>query len=516
MPLLVAVGLVGCANLPDGIARPASQALAGSEGTMLGRIAAVSAPDLELTGLRLLPGGANALDARLALLRLAEQSVDLQYYLIEDDDTGRQLLRALRDAARRGVRVRLLVDDLFTASTEPLLQGLAAHDEVELRLFNPFPACRDHLLSRFICSAMDFGRVNRRMHNKLFVVDGVMAVTGGRNIADEYFMRHGQSNFVDLDVFIIGALLPKLQAMFDSYWNSPQAVPLQAIVPTTLSTQYLRRRFEEATGGAAEPEPPVAVDVLGYGPLADDLGAGRLGLVWAFATAYADPPERLKGRGASYGQLPLEDVESVRYSVRDMIRGARSEVVVSTPYLIPGERGMAMLTDLRQRGVSVKLLTNSLAATDEPLVHLGYRRYREAMLGLGVQLYELSPVRMQRSSRLGYFRSGIGRLHAKSAVVDRSRVFIGSMNFDPRSETHNTEMGVFIESAPLARELLRLMDLDRLQAAYRLRLVKPGGQLQWLANDDDGVVAFDSEPDVEWWYRLWLELLSPLAMEELL
>jgi len=518
LALLLLLVLGGCANLPSGVQRTPSSAIPGSVSTPLGRIAADSSPDETLSGFRLLPIGAFAIDTRLALVQRAQRSIDVQYYLIQDDETGRYLLRALRDAARRGVRVRLLMDDLYTAGSDPLLLGLAAEDGVEVRLFNPFPGGRAHFLTRFLASAHEFSRVNRRMHNKLLVVDGVMAVTGGRNIADEYFMRHAMANFVDLDTFVTGALVPQLEALFDDYWNSPVVFPLHAIVQPTVDAADYRAWFEIYTGLANTPPPeaPPDTDVLGYGPLREDLDAGKLGLVWAEATAYADPPGRLKGMGASYALVPLEDVESVRYNVRDLMRSARSEVVITSPYLIPGERGMEMFKTLRQRGVKFKVLTNSLAATDEPLVHLGYRKYREAMLRLGVDLYELSPVRVKRASRLGMFASSQGRLHAKTAVVDRRRIFIGSMNFDPRSDKLNTEMGVFIDSPTLAREVLRLMDLDKLQASFRLTLGPDGQGLRWLAADDEGEVSFDDEPEVDFSTKLWLELLAPLAPEELL
>ena len=510
----------GCASLPSGVQRVPSSALAPSDSTTLGRIATASLPDDELTGFRLLPTGPFALDTRLALVQRAERSIDLQYYVLQNDATGRYLMRALRDAALRGVRVRLLLDDLYTADTDHLLMGLAAHANVEVRLFNPFPAGRERMFTRFLASALDFRRVNRRMHNKLLVVDGVMAVAGGRNIADEYFMRHEQTNFVDLDAFVIGEMLPRLRGYFDDYWNSPVVFPLESILPPTSAPEVLRAAFDRRTGPETTPPPPPpapsATDVLGYGPIAEELNFGRLGLVWAFATAYADPPDRLKGLGASYALVPLEEVESVGYSVRDMMRGARQEVVLTSPYLVPGERGMALVAELRERGVVVKMLTNSLAATDEPLVHIGYRKYRGKLLKLGVDLYELSPVRVKRASRLGFLTPSQGRLHAKTVVVDRAKVFIGSMNFDPRSDKINTEMGMFVDSPALAREVLRLMDLDKLQASFRLSLTSDG-KLRWMAADDEvGELSFDSEPEVGFGTRLWLELLAPLAPEELL
>ncbi len=519
--LIFALGiglLAGCANLPSQVVRVPTEAIPASAGTVLGRIALASSPDDALSGFRLLPTGPFALDTRLTLVRRAERSIDLQYYLIQDDDTGRYLLRALRDAALRGVRVRLLIDDLYTAGSDPLLLGLAAHPNVEVRLFNPFPGGRDHFLTRFLRSASDFSRVNRRMHNKLFIVDGAMAVAGGRNIANEYFMRHAQANFVDLDTFITGAVVPQLQRLFDSYWNSPVVFPLRSIVATPFDAQELQAQFEAITGPGltTPPEPTPSTDVLGYGPIADDLDAGRLGLVWATAEAFADPPAQIRGMDTSYGLVPLLDVDSVRYNVGDMVRGARTEVVITSPYLIPGERGMALIESLRKRGVHVKMLTNSLAATDEPLVHIGYRKYRREMLKLGVELYELSPVRVKRTPRLGMFATSQGRLHAKTTVVDRRRIFIGSMNFDPRSDKLNTEMGVIIDSPQLAREMLRLMDLDKLQASYRVSLSPDGQGLRWMAADDDGEVVFDDEPDADLGTKILLELLGPLAPEELL
>ena len=517
MALLVVV-LAGCSSLPRGVERQPSSALPAIPASTLGRIAAASSPDPLLTGFRLLPIGSFALDTRLQLIRRAERSIDVQYYLVQNDETGRYLLRALRDAARRGVRVRLLLDDLYTSGSDELLLGLAAHANVQVRLFNPFTVGRTAFFTRFAFSLNEFGRVNRRMHNKLLVADGAMAVAGGRNVANEYYMRHEQANFVDLDAFITGHLVPQLHELFDDYWNSPASFPVQSIIRARADPPVLRAVFEQLTSPATTPppEPPPVNDVLGYGPIADDLDAGRLGLVWAPAATYADAPQRIKGLDVHYGGVPLHDVESVRYNVAELMRRARREVVMTTPYFIPGERGLALMAEMRRRNVQVKVLTNSLAATDEPLVHSGYRRYRPQLLKMGVELHELSPLRVRRTSRLGMFDSTQGRLHAKTAVIDRERVFIGSMNFDPRSEKHNTEMGIFVDSPQLAREVLRLMDLDKLQASWRVVLGPDGRSLRWLAQDDEGEVVLDREPEADWWTRFWLNLLAPLAPEELL
>ena len=285
----------GCGTLPTNVERPPSVALSASAQSPLAQIAQVSLPEPQLTGFRLMPLGAYSLDARVALAQRATQSLDVQYYLIQNDKTGRLLLRNVRDAARRGVRVRLIVDDLYTTGGDRLFIGLSAFPNVEVRLFNPFCCGRDSLLDKYVYSLAEFGRLNHRMHNKLFIADGAVAIAGGRNIADEYFMRSMSDNFVDMDAFIIGAVVPQLAAIFDRYWNSPQVYPVEAILGTGESREELQREFDALVDEgeqmmAASPPP---TDVLGYGPIREDLDAGRLGLVWGTATAFADSPAKV-------------------------------------------------------------------------------------------------------------------------------------------------------------------------------------------------------------------------------
>jgi putative cardiolipin synthase len=542
----IAAALAGCTSLPDKVDRQPTKAQGAALDTPLGRIAKASTADPEQSGFRLMPTGQYALQARLELARRAQRTLDVQYYQIHDDRTGRYLLRTLRDAAERGVRVRLIIDDLYTSGMDPLLLGLDAYANVEVRLFNPFAAGRQNFLTRFAVNWREFDRVHRRMHNKLFIADGVMAVAGGRNIADEYFMASAGANFVDLDTFIIGSILPRLGALFDEYWNSDRVLPIRAVVKTDAADEQLRSEFERmtmaeaapivrvvklngeagggeivevigSTAGTPEPEPPPPNDVLGYGPIATELDAGKVGLIWADAQAYADNPDKVIGRVSTYGLAPIDDVDSVRYNVIEMIRRARKEVVITSPYLIPGEAGLETFrASVERHGVKYTLVTNSLAATDEPVVHTGYRRYRPEMLKLGMNLYELSPQKVSRSLRLGRFSSSIGRLHAKSAVVDRDRVFIGSMNFDPRSDQHNTEMGLFIQSPVLAQQVLKLVDVIRQQGAYKVVLAANGKDLVWTTTGPGGQEQVVEEPETDVWTRLMLELLSVIAPEGLL
>jgi putative cardiolipin synthase len=510
---LGALLLGACGSLPAVVDRVEGHALAPDPASALVRIATASTPDPDESGFRLLPTGAYSLDARLQLARRAQRSLDLQYYVFDDDSTGRLLMNELRLAAARGVRVRLLVDDLYTTRTDHLLRALAAFPNAQVRVFNPFCCARSSgLLARFAVSLPHVRRLNHRMHNKLFIADGVMVVAGGRNIGDEYFMRGSMQNFVDLDAFAMGAIVRELAAIYDRYWNSTVVYPIEAVSTTAQTPEALRHAFDAdmaATLPAALPELPT-VDVLGYGPIGDELDAGRIGLIWGKARAYADPPDK-RDKTAEEARK-----SSVAYDAMMSIWGARSELVITSPYLIPGKRGLESFAALRKSNVKVKVLTNSLAATDEPLVHTGYSRYRYDMLQLGVDMYELSPGRTKRSKRLGFGASSHGRLHAKTAVVDGQRSFIGSMNLDPRSETQNTELGIFIDSPELAREMLRIVRLSTLQGAYRLRLQENGPGIEWLATDDDQETVTNVEPESTPWLRLHNIIFGILVPEELL
>ena len=503
--------LGGCGTLAPRGAIERSTALPPETTTDLGRIAHASTPpEPGLSGFRLLPLGAYSLDARIQLAKRAQRSLDVQYYVLENDSTGRLLLRHLRDAAERGVRVRLLVDDLYTSRSQTLLSELTAHANVQVRLFNPFRHARESgLVGRVLANLVEVRRINHRMHNKLFIADGTMAISGGRNIADEYFMRNEQQNFIDMDTLALGDVVRQLATIFDEYWNSEVVYPLAALVAPSGTPAQRRQRFDAAVADAREHTPLPANDVLGYGPISEDFEGGRIGLIWGPARAYADPPDK-RSKNA-------EDAlrSSVAYDAMTTIWGAQSELTITSPYLIPGAKGLKAFEDLAKKNVRITLLTNSLAATDEPLVHTGYSRYREPLLRFGVDLYELSPLRTQRNKRLGMFGSSLGRLHAKTVIVDGRMVFVGSMNLDPRSATQNTELGVFVDSPQLAKELSRVINISRLQNAYRLRLA-PGGGLQWLALDESGEVVLDEEPESTFWLRLHNLLIAPFVPEQLL
>jgi putative cardiolipin synthase len=504
--------LAACGMAPLRSEIPTQPALPPAPDSPLVQLVKVSTPpgDERLSGFRLMPAGLYSLDARVELARRATRSLDIQYYQINNDRTGHLLLRNVRDAAMRGVRVRLIVDDLYTTGGDELFVGLAAFANVEVRLFNPFCCGRDSLLSKYVSSLSDFGRLNHRMHNKLFIADSAIVVAGGRNIADEYFMRSLTDNFVDMDALIVGAVVPQLVNIYDSYWNSRHVFPVGDVIKPTQSAEELRRRFDQLVDEGDQMMalvlPPI--DILGYGPISDDIKDGQLGLRWGKATAFADSPDKVTA-------MSDEDARrmSVTMGVMDLVLASRSEVVLSSPYFVPGTMGVEAFGGLRKRNVKVTVLTNSLASNDEPLVHTGYARYREALLRSGVDLYELSPTKTVKNKRLMLPGASKGRLHAKTAVIDRRIVFIGSMNLDPRSASKNTELGIIVESPELAKEVLRVIHISKLQSAYRLRLGERGG-VEWLTMDDDKEVVLLAEPDTTLLVRLRNLLFAPFVPEQ--
>jgi len=511
--VLLAMLLSGCGALPPRSDAPVSTAAEPPRDSPLARMAAESIAAPELSGFRLMPHAAYSFDARIQLTRRAESSLDIQYYLIANDLTGRMLLRNVRDAAKRGVHVRLLVDDLYTSGADPMFIGLAAFPNVEVRLFNPFCCGRGGLVSKFAASLFDFRRVNHRMHNKLFIADGAMAVAGGRNIADEYFIRSMSANFVDMDAFIVGGVVTKLERIFDTYWNSPQAYPIADIVSTDLTSRQLQESFDRLVDEGEqmmEVRMPLR-DVLGYGSIADELAGGRLELLQGMATAFADAPGKVMASTREEASSM-----SVTMNVFDLVKAARSEVALSSPYFVPGSMGVQAFTNLRARDVKVTIVTNSLASNDEPSVHAGYAPYRSQLLGVGVALYELSASRVVHDKRLDVSAPGasLGRLHAKTAVIDRSIVFIGSMNLDPRSDSINTELGIIVRSSELGGEVLHVIDETLRRNAYRLQFGADGQSLEWVTTEDSGDVILHDEPDTSFLLKLRSLLLSPFISEQ--
>jgi putative cardiolipin synthase len=500
---LARVLLSGCASLPGGVTREPSQAYTDVVATPLARAAAQATPDDQrhLSGLRLLSDGPEAIATRTALARAARKSLDVQYYLVAPDDTGRQFLRELRDAADRGVRVRLLIDDLHAAELDDLLPGLAAHENVQVRLFNPLPSRTGGFELRLLLSLRDFSRVNRRMHNKLFIADNSFAVTGGRNIANEYFTRSLSGNFIDMDVLAIGPAVRGLSEVFDGFWNSELSFPIDSLVSSGGAPDERRARFD----AWADRQTAAADEAAQSAPAPSEAAP------WRFAPVHVLADEPAKAAGAKQ-PVAINAMDSTLM----LMRSARSEVLIVSPYFVPGTRGLSLMRDAIGHGIKVSVMTNSLAATDEPLAYWAYARYRADMLKMGVSLSELSPVPSRKFDVLGDARSSsLGSLHAKVTVVDRRWLLVGSMNMDGRSSRSNTEVGLVIDDAELAAQALTLMQRHWSHSHYRLRMADSGG-VEWLAPTGTEGDVLRAEPYVPWFRRLRLSLLSLFVAEDLL
>jgi len=497
--LLAAAILVisGCAGLPRHVQKTPTEALQNPAATTLGRIVESHEAGKNLSGIRLLASGEEALASLIALADHAERTLDIQYYIIREDDSARLLLHHVRLAADRGVRVRVLVDDLNTAGEDRRFMHLGAHANVEVRVFNPFPNGRISTWTRLLAAAPDMRRINHRMHNKLFVADNALAITGGRNIGNQYFTRDQYTNFIDLDVVAAGAIVPELSATFDEFWNSKYAFPIASI----------------ASAGNAEPAAPAVVENAADANanwLERDLDAHEVELTWVPATVLADQPAKIASETAPYEEVTIAN------DIAALIGSANQELIIISPYFVPGKDGVALLRELMNRGVHVRILTNSLASTDSPLVHIGYSRYRVELLKMGIDLRELRPKLGMKRARFHPFRSSTASLHAKALVIDQKVVFIGSLNMDARSARINSELGLVIRSAEIARQVSNLLDDISTDGSYKLQLQDHSDRIEWSSGEPGASKIWHIDPETTHMQRLWLQMLSPFAPDELL
>ncbi|MEX3314214.1 phospholipase D family protein [Sulfitobacter sp. PS-8MA] len=486
--------------LPEIENRQDTQALPPTtEGALAQALAAQEEAHAGQTGVAPLQNGADAFAARILLADAAVSSIDAQYYIWHDDLTGTLLLGALRRAADRGVRVRLLLDDNGTAGLDPELAALNAHPMIEVRLWNPFNLRRFKMLSY----GFDFFRLNRRMHNKSFTVDGHATILGGRNIGDEYFATGPTALYVDLDVLAVGRVVADVSADFDRYWRAGAVHPAGPIVGAPPEGDPLAARL---AGLEREPQLEEYRQILQSSDIVTALAAGEFGVEWTTAQLVSDDP--IKGQGA----VPREDLLASRLA--DAVGKIEHRFDGVSPYFVPGRAGVEAYAQLGAQGVQVRMLTNSLEATDVLPVHAGYAKRREEMLRSGVELYEL---RQQAAvaaptDRIGPFGSSGASLHAKTFAVDGARIFVGSFNFDPRSTTLNTEMGLLIDSEVMAQGLHDAFDADLRGLAWRVEL--EGGDLIWK-DPQTGAVTTD-EPGTTLLKRLALTVIGWLPVEWLL
>lgn len=503
--VLAAALVVGC-TLPPPKGRPGSAALPAEQArlTPIGHaIDTQRAAHPGMVGIYLLNDPATTFAALTHLARTAQRTLDLQYYIWYDDRSGTLLLRELLDAARRGVRVRLLLDDQGTRQLDAELAALDSHPNIEVRLFNPFLA-RD---ARWLDFITRFERANRRMHNKVLIADNAALISGGRNIGDSYFGATDGFLFSDLDILAIGAVVDDASQGFDAYWESPSAYPAEQILPPA-EDGVLEELDWEADALSLAPKTQEILVAVRENFVVGSLLRGELGLIWAPTDLVIDPPAK------GLGPIALEDLLTI--DLRHKLGVPQESVDIISSFFVPTPTLTEDLSILARRGVQVRVLTNSLDATDMAPAHSGYARYRKPLLEAGVELYEMKRVGDQdpKPEAAGPFGSPATTLHAKAVVVDGRRVFIGSYNVDPRSVLLNTEVGFVIDSPQLASAISHTFDMHVPQSAYRLELVD--GKLRWIERRDDEIVRHEQEPGAGFLKQATVWLFSLIPIEWLL
>jgi putative cardiolipin synthase len=429
---------------------------------------------------------------RVRLARQAAKSIDIQTYIWHEDATGTLLFEEMMQAARRGVRVRMLLDDAnSTRKIDPILTLLAREPNVEVRLYNPFVGRG----SKAIGFLTDFDRLNHRMHNKSFTVDNRVTIVGGRNIADEYFEAGQETGLVDLDAVAVGEVVQEVSSEFDLYWNSPSAYAATQILANVkpIAAQELTQRAQSVI---ASPKAAVFADAIAQTEQVKQLLTGTLDLQWTTARVISDDPAK------TLQPVPESEVQLLP-KLRAALGDPQSSLDLISPYFVPGPNGSAALEAIARRGVQVRVVTNSLAATDVSSVHAGYSKYR-------VRKQDAVPIE-KRAKQIG--SSATAGLHAKSYAVDRSRIFVGSFNLDPRSSKLNTEMGMVIDSPVFAARLAQAVDNAFPDVAYRVTLTDEA-DLRW----EDGAKGetYTTEPETGWLRRLSVRVQSWLPIEWLL
>ncbi|MEO0424150.1 MAG: phospholipase D family protein [Pseudomonadota bacterium] len=489
LPLLVMLAaLSACTSIDFEYPRSESQAFTDTDGTGLARalapLVANRAPGE--SGFHVLNDGIDALAARLLLIERAERAIDAQYYLISNDPVGRVFVDALLQAADRGVRVRLLLDDIQTSGYDAAMVGMDAHPNVEMRVFNPFGRAG----GRGWSAITDFRRINRRMHNKSLTVDNQVTIVGGRNIADEYFGANKDVRFADLDVAAVGPMVQDVSAMFDTFWNHDTALPVPAFAkmpddPSTALTG-LRDALQETRG---ELDDTPYAEALARESLA--LLEGKRGTFeWAtYELVYDSPDKGLRAKA--------KDAASITTPLRASLSAAEEGVIVISPYFVPRKTGVEGFSALAAKGVDVTVVTNSLAANNQSTVHGGYAPSRKPLLRAGVKLYEVRADAQVAGAEVVATEETRSTLHTKAFVVDRREVFIGSFNFDPRSANINTELGVIIRSTPIATAFAAGLREQLRDQTFELFLNEQGA-LRWRGVEGGREVVLKREPQTSW------------------
>ena len=499
----------GCASLPDNVARTPSTAYPSVENPLLDHLyAEASRRGKNISGYLLLDQGLDAFVARAVMARIAQRSIDTQYYMIHGDAVGSLFIYQLLQAADRGVRVRLLLDDINEGERDLDIAIFDMHPNIEVRIFNPF----GRNIARIWQYVTGFGRQTRRAHNKSFTIDGKATIVGGRNIGDEYFSHDPDLDFQDLDVLVVGPVAWETDKAFDLYWNHELSYPASVLFDEDIEEREIQHRKQQFLEKVASFNNSPYMERLRNSDLARNLGKGTVRYEWGPGQVFVDPPDKLLQKTGDRSYQMFTDI-------LPYLRDAKEEIVIFSPYFVPGKEGVAFLRSLREKGVRIKILTNSLSSTDVSIVHAGYSRYREDLLRAGIALWELDKrtTRDERRARKeGRIGSSKSSLHAKAFVIDRKTVFIGSLNLDPRSVKQNTEIGVLFEAPALAWKIADGFDQHIEEAAFRLELSTDDfghERLIWHGLKNGQPVTLYHEPHTGFFKRLGISLMKWLPIE---
>lgn len=497
--LLSCAGCAGVASRarPDAVeyTRKSSVAIPQSEQTALGSALAEDiSKNPGKSGFRIFEKGGQSLMVRLALIRLAERSIDMQYYGIGNDTSSHLMMKALLLAAERGVRVRVLIDSFTIAQMKESLIVMESVPNIEVRVFNPMTTRDQPFFSRLKGMFTDIHFVNKRMHNKAFIADNQLALVGGRNVSDAYFEADDALDFKDIDVLTAGPMTAAISESFDAYWNDKNAFPIGAVYSKKSDPQERIRLVALLDSDWAAGLKDARRQLQLVAPLRDVLQNPDMALTWAHADLAVDDPSKI--------ETPREENESDPLNkMMALLRGAKSEFLIISAYFVPMDSGVKWLAGLREKGMAVKVLTNSLASTDVVAVHSGYEPYRKDLLKSGIELYEQMPADGRRSAQRLIGRSQPPRagLHSKVYVIDARYTLIGSFNLDPRSVELNTEMAVIIDSPEIAARMKRMFDRSiSPESSYRLALTADQ-DIVWNCIENGRKIHYKSEPRAGFW-----------------
>jgi len=509
-PILFFLTAGGCASLPDNTGKLESQAFDQPQSTLLGEKYAERAAQHPTgqSGYHLLSDGLDAFVARAALAQVAEKSIDSQYYMVHGDLVGRLYMDQLLKAADRGVKVRFLLDDMDEGGRDFTLAKFDYHPNIEVRIFNPFGRNTGKTM-QFLTG---YGKQTRRAHNKSYTVDNIATILGGRNIGDEYFDADGVMDFADLDVLGIGPVAQDVSLSFDQYWNHQLSYPISLLVKEHPTEEDYRQGRAKLDKYIAEQSDTAYMKSLKHSDFANSVRNRNVVYNWADDTIYVDPPDKLLEKTGDKAYQMWTDLKPT-------MAAAEKELIIVSPYFVPGNGGVEFLSGLSEKGVKVKVLTNSLSSTDVSVVHAGYARYRKPLLRAGIELFELNK-KTAKSSRKAVKKGSIGvsdsSLHAKTFIVDRKTIFIGSLNLDARSVIQNTEIGVVIHSKEISELVADGIDQNIDRVAFRLELDvdKAGNEhTTWTGLIDGEQTKYTTEPYTSFWQRFFVSFMRLMPIE---